>query len=222
MKKILVMIHVVPGLREIFSRLADELLPDVLTIDITDTVLNHDLMTSGAITPRIRRRIADHAVYARELGADVVLVTCSSLAVAVDSVRPFVSVPLLRVDEAMAEAAVLAGSKIAVLATAPTTLRTTVEIIEEKGALLGKNVQVQSFLCQGAYAPMLAGKMDLHDKIVMETMKEASAKADVLVLAQASMAHLENRAGELPRLLPVLTCPRLAIENVRKFLTEPM
>jgi isopropylmalate/homocitrate/citramalate synthase len=55
-------------------------------------------------------RASAHIVSAVDAGADAVLVTCSSIGRAAEIARSLVSVPVIRVDEAMADEAVQLGS----------------------------------------------------------------------------------------------------------------
>ena len=115
--KRLAFVHTVAGLVPRFRELAAELVPGVETFDIVDETLLRDATTEGRVSLDTARRLFAHLAAAERHGADAILVTCSSIGGGVDAARPFAAVPLMRVDQAMAEQAVERGSKIGILAT---------------------------------------------------------------------------------------------------------
>ena len=99
--------------------------PEAQTFNIVDESLLANTIAAGRLTAATARRLAMYLGSAEEAGADAILVTCSSLGAAVEAARPFVGVPVLRVDELMADRAVRLGRRIGVIATLPTTLGPT-------------------------------------------------------------------------------------------------
>jgi len=95
------------------------------------------------LTSSIVRRLSAHVVLAREGGADLIMVTCSSTSPGVDVARKLVDVPVLKIDDAMAEKAVEMGESIGVLATVKTTLIPSAELIKSKARIRGKSVSIE-------------------------------------------------------------------------------
>src|SRR5918999_3712889 len=139
----LALIHTVAGLVPRFRELSAELLPGVETFDIVDETLLRDATRDGRVSLETARRLFAHLAAAEAHGADAILVTCSSMGGAVDAARPFAGVPLLRVDQAMAEQAVARGARIGVLATLRSTLQPTVVLIRRTAADAGREVKVR-------------------------------------------------------------------------------
>jgi Asp/Glu/hydantoin racemase len=220
MPKTLALIHTVSGVLPLFNGLCDELLPDVKRFHIADEALLRAVLAAGGMTPAIYRRLNEHVLFAVDAGADVILVTCSSVSPGVDVAQKMVAVPVLKVDEAMADKAVELGPRVAVLATAPTTLKPTSELIAARGALAGKPVSLQPVLCVGAYDELLAGNLARHDQIVAEYLRRAMEAADVVVLAQASMARVADALPAAEKRVPILTSPRLGIERTREVINR--
>src|SRR3954454_15302441 len=100
------LLHTVLSLPPVFAALAEELTPGTELFHIVDESLLNVTRKTGALTALTRRRVLGYLESASEAGADVVLVTCSSIGPAVDAAHDFVSVPVLRVDEPMADEAV--------------------------------------------------------------------------------------------------------------------
>src|ERR671915_982860 len=143
----LALIHTVAGLVPRFRELTAELLPGVETFDIVDETLLRDATREGRVSLDTARRLFAHLAAAEAHGADAVLVTCSSMGGAVDAARPFSGVPVLRIDQAMAERAVERGARIGVLATLWSTLKPTAALIEGVAAESGHAVEVRTRLC---------------------------------------------------------------------------
>ena len=221
MSKRLVLLHTVTSLVDVFSELCEEILPaDVEVWHVVDEILLKIVLAEGCMTPFIYRRVSEHAVAAEETGADVVMLTCSSVAPSVSVARSMIGIPLLRIDEAMVDRAISHGTRIGVAATAPTTLGPTTELVHARSREVGQDAQVDAVLCEGAYDALFAGDLETHDRIVRDTLKELMARNDVVLLAQASMARVAETIPDEEQAAPILSSPRLAIERVRDVLNQ--
>jgi Asp/Glu/hydantoin racemase len=201
-------VHTVLSLPPTFAALAEELVPNADVFHIADETLLGVTRREGRLTPATRRRVLGYVESAAEAGADLVVVTCSSIGPAVDASRGFVDVPVLRIDEPMADEAVRLGSRIGVVATLSTTLEPTAELVRRRAQAAGREVEVVTRLCEGAFGS------DRHDELVRAGLREVSGEVDVIVLAQASMARVVE--DDLP--VPVLSSPRLGMERVAELL----
>src|SRR3954468_1436196 len=157
-------VHTVLSLPATFAALAEELAPDAEVFHIVDESLLTVTRKGGSLTPLTRRRVLDHILSAADAGADVVVVTCSSIGPAVDGSHAFAPVPVVRIDEAMADEAVRRGPRIGVLATLRTTLEPTAELVERRGVAAGTAVTVVPRLCDGAFEALVAGGPGMHDE----------------------------------------------------------
>jgi Asp/Glu/hydantoin racemase len=205
-------VHTVSQLAPMFAELAGELLPGVETTVIADELLLKRTVRNGAIDDVTRDRLRGHVAALADFGVDAVLVTCSSVGGVVDEIAPGADVPVLRVDRAMAERAVMLGACVGVLATLPTTLVPTTELVEATAREAGRAVTVVSRLCDGAFAALQRGDGARHDAIIAEELDRLAAEVDVVVLAQASMARIA--AARPAGGTPVLSSPRLAMERL--------
>ncbi|HZL80536.1 MAG TPA: aspartate/glutamate racemase family protein, partial [Demequina sp.] len=135
----------------------------------------------------------------------------SSLGPALDVAARAVNIPVVKIDEAMAIRAALEGKRIGVLATVPTTLAPTSELIRSKAIELGRAVEIEQRLCAGAFDILVAGDREKHDAMVTEQAVDLAKGVDIIVLAQASMSRLASSLGEITG-LPVLSSPRIGVE----------
>ena len=92
------LIHTVSSLSRLFGELAGSLLPGVSLIELTDETLLRDAIAAGGLTPAIQQRLTRHVDALAMQGADAVMVTCSSLGPAVDTLAATSPLPLLRVE----------------------------------------------------------------------------------------------------------------------------
>jgi Asp/Glu/hydantoin racemase len=217
MSKTLGLIHTVFSIVDPINMLVSEIMPGVDRINIVDDYIVKLIKVRGGITPEISRIVASHIMAVEDEGADAILVTCSSISPCVDYAKPLVSVPVLKIDDPMTDMAVRMGDRIGVLATAPTTVKPTSELLLRKADQIGKKVTLEVELKEGALEALTMGDKELHDKILLESITSLSGRVDVIVLAQASMAHLESRVDENMR-AKVLTSPRSGVEQAKRIL----
>jgi len=203
----------------LLKKMMSQSMPDIPSFHIVDDSLIQDLLQTGEFTPSILKRLCAQISMAKEAGADIIMVTCSSIAPGVDFARKLVDVPVMKIDEPMAEKAVAAADTVGVLATAKTTLVPSVQLIKQVADKKGKPVKVESKLISEAFDFFLQGDMENHDRLVKEAGVELAQQTDVLVLAQASMSHLaegiEKASGT-----PTLTSPQIAVNALKKMVIE--
>ena len=155
---------------------------------------------------------------AQEAGADFILVTCSSLGPAVEIAASLTKVPVLRVDQPMADKAVHIGNRIGVIATLSTTLEPTSDLVRKRAAVAGKEIKLVSKLCDGAFDALMSGNAATHDKMVEDALKHLSKEVDVILLAQASMARVVDTLHPSEKRVPILTSPTIAMQHLASVL----
>lgn len=207
-------LHTVVFLADMFRRLLEETLPAVESFHVVDEGILKQLSAAGELTPGIVRRIAMQAALIMESGADLILFTCSSTSPAVDTVRRLIDVPILKIDEPLADRAVSLGKRIGVVTTAKTTVKPSADLIRARAAEQGREVEVVSTLQTAAFEARLNGRLEEHDRLVEATIADLASRCDVVVLAQASMAHLAEKQRE-PGFPPVLAAPRLCMAALK-------
>jgi Asp/Glu/hydantoin racemase len=211
-RQTLALIHTSATLVPVFAQLCKAKLPGVDTFNIVDDSLVRQIGAQGGITPAIAARVAGYLGSAASGGADRILVTCSSIGPAVENAASSVKVPVLRVDQPMADAAVAAGRRIGVIATLSTTLEPTADLVRRRAALAGKSIELTSRLCTGAFEALMAGDPAKHDAIVGAALQELAAQVDVILLAQASMARVVDSLPASARRTPIFASPPIAVD----------
>jgi Asp/Glu/hydantoin racemase len=211
-RKKLGLVHTSATLVPVFAQLCKDKLPNVEVFNIVDDSLVKGIREAGSITPQISKRVSDYLKSAESGGADQILVTCSSIGPAVETAAPSIGVPVLRVDQPMADKAVQTGKRIGVIATLRTTLEPTADLISRRAQKAGKQIELTSKLCEGAFEALMSGDTATHDAKVAAALKELSKQVDVIVLAQASMARVVDTLAAEDKRVPILASPALAVD----------
>jgi aspartate/glutamate racemase len=193
------------------TRLFNEMAPDVTVRNIIDDSMLPEVLAAGSVTPGVLQRYCGYARLAEELGADLIFNQCSSVGEAADIARSFVGVPLVKIDERMAEVACHTGSRIGVVATAASTMGPTSRLISRTAERLGTPVTLVQELRTDAFERMLAGDRKGHNELLLGTIRDLYGRVDVVVCAQGSMLSLKPELGETP--VPVLMSPPIGVAH---------
>ncbi|HRZ96716.1 MAG TPA: aspartate/glutamate racemase family protein, partial [Paludibacter sp.] len=206
MSKRLYLLHTSAIMVPVFQELTDKYFKgrDIKVFNIVDDSLIKNTIERGELTPDTSRRVVDYIGSAEAGGADFVLATCSSIGAAVEIGAALSTIPVLRVDQPMADLAIEIGTKIGVVATLSTTLEPSGDLVRRRAIVAGKEIQLTSRLCDGAFEALLGGKPELHDQKVAAVLKELSNEVDVILLAQASMARVVAQLSEEDKKVPIL------------------
>jgi Asp/Glu/hydantoin racemase len=221
MAKQVAFIHTSPSVIPTFKSLADELVGDRAKVfNMVDESLLCDIIGHGCCPPATAKRLVGHVIAAEGAGAEIILVTCSSMGRAVEAARTLVASKVLRIDEPMAEKAVASGRRIGVIATLPSTLEPTAALIQSRAAAKNKHVELTTRVVEGAFDAVISGNGAKHDELVAAALRTMAKDVDVIVLAQASMARVVESLRPEDRPVPILSSPRSAVEHLASLL-EP-
>ena len=205
-------IHTMPLLVERFRPRFQAELPRQRCFHMLDESVLQDLLRDGP-SPAITRRIVTLATLAADAGADLIVFTCSSTSPAVDVARKLVPVTIVKIDDAMYAEAARADGRVGLLCTTRSTLEPSRSLLAEHAGVRGTRVEAQPVLVDGAFDALSAGRRDEHDALVTDSALALARRADRLVLAQASLAHLAEplaqRTGK-----PVYASPEWMVRDV--------
>jgi Asp/Glu/hydantoin racemase len=211
-KKRLGLLHTSATLVPVFEQLCKAKLPGVAVFNLVDDSLIKDVIAHNQLRPQTARRVTKLVSAAEDAGADLIMVTCSSIGAAVETAATLAAVPVLRVDQPMADQAVATAQRIGVIATLPTTLGPTADLIRRRALAAGREIELTSRLCEGAFEALMSGDAAQHDAMVAAALKELIQQVDVIALAQASMARVVDTLSENERSKPILASPPLAVD----------
>jgi len=212
-------LYTVYSVIEPFTRQLREAVPaDTLIHTLYDDFLVTDPMDTGAFSDTNMERLRHDLCACALTGADVIVVSCSTITPGVRRLRGEFSVPIVAVDDAMMRQAVTMGRKIGLIATANSTREPSSQALLAAADEAGKSVDLEVRCDQSAIRALNAGDAAEHDRLVL-AMADQLLDRDVIVLAQASTAYMapaiQERTG-----IPVVTSPALCIQDVCRILAE--
>src|SRR5437868_5562440 len=113
----IVLIHATPVAVEPIRHAFDQGWPEAEVVNLLEDSLSLDRAKSSGITDAMSDRILSLARYARGIGADGILFTCSAFGPAIERAAGELDVPVLKPNEAMFERSLEAGRKHVMIAT---------------------------------------------------------------------------------------------------------
>lgn len=217
MKK-LAIIHTV---RAGYVRFGDEVkaaLPNIVVTNTLDEDLAKEAVELG-VSPHLANRFLNTAKLAESTGADLIVCACTSMIPLIDSVRPFLSVPLILIDDEMHRCAPSKGDNVTIFATAESALVPTVEKYKASARAQGEaGKKISTLVCAEANQYMREGNMQAHDAMVLDSVKHVKG-ADLIILSQYSITHL---AKEISRICSceVMGSGEYCIKEIARILDE--
>ena len=188
--------------------------PQARRVNLVDDALPADLEADGGLTPAMIERIdrlTDHAVKA---GADGVLFTCNAFGAAIDAAAATRTVPVLKPNEAMFEAAIDIGGRIGMLATFAPAIASLEREFREQASRRGAGVTLETLYVPDALDATRRGDVATHNRIVVEAAPKL-AHCDVIMLANFStstaLAAVERALGR-----DILGAPEAAVMALRR------
>jgi Asp/Glu/hydantoin racemase len=203
----------------VINNLIAELIPDAEVMHFVDSDVLATVQRENGISRKSEERMTHLAQAAEAAGADIIFSACSSLGPALDVAARNVHTPVIKIDEAMALRAASDGTRIGVLATVPTTLGPTSDLIQAKADEMGRSITIEQRLCEGAFAVLMSGDREKHDSMIIEQATDLAENVDLIVLAQASMNRLAPVLQEKTN-LTVLSSPRMGVDYLARRVAE--
>ena len=190
--------------------------PDIEGMDIADSSLIAETQAAGYATPSVARRMYNYMMCAADAGADAILVTCTSVNTVTKAIRNLIPIPVVGIEEPVAQRAVEIGGKIGILSSLATSAKPVENSILEAAKEAGKEVQTEICVADGAFEALMSGDRALHDEKVRIALDKLVKEVDVVVFAQMSMALVEHPEYDIE----VLKFGRLSYDAVKKLMIE--
>ena len=124
-KKKLFVLHTVPNFMDVNHKpygipfLAEN--PDIVIENMLDTSLLNDTVAYGSVPPSVSARILTYVREAQRAGADMFLLTCTSVDAGMKYVTEFTDLPTLCISSPMVKTALDLGNRIGIVGTVPTS-----------------------------------------------------------------------------------------------------
>lgn len=220
MKRKVVFIHTVDGLKPLFEGLLTALTDQADAVHIADETLIRAILAAQGLTPAVRARLREHVRAADRFGAEFIQFTCSTISPCGCEMAGDAKGTILTVDAPVAAEIAARFQTIGVIATNPATLDPSTQLVRDTAAGGGRTVRVESVLCPGAYAAYLQGDMSTHDRIVTECLAGLMQRVDAVLLAQASMARIADLLPAGERRARLFSSPQPAMKHLAHLLGQ--
>ena len=115
-------------------------------------------------------------------------------------IRPMLNIPIINIEEPVAEQAAAIGKRIGVIGTIPTSPGAISWEIEEQAAKRGKEIEIIPVVVDGAFDVLQAGNREKHDEMVCDALYKLAKDVDCVVFAQISMSRLKHEPVDVPLL----------------------
>lgn len=218
-KKKLALIHTVSWYeKSVVKPFADAWLkesPGVEIMNIMDDSLLSDSLADGRATPAVLRRIVLYVMAAEAAGADVAMVSCTTVGEASRIARKIVSIPVFNIDEPMAREAVERGERLGIVATVPTSAPATERLLKEAARDAGKSIEVQTIINEEAFRCLLRDDTEKHDELVRQEMDKLAGRVDAIVLGQISLSQIRHETK-----VPVLQVGKSGFGEATRLLNQ--
>lgn len=214
--KSIALIHTVESVAVSFGHELQNFLPEKVKIhNIWDDYLATNPNEIGNFTINNRNRLLNIVKNCEMTGADLIVTTCSTLTPIIKMIRPFIKTKIISIDDAIIKRALTLGNNILILATAPSAAAATkIKLVEDN--ISNKSISIHVQTITEAFECLKNMDITKHDQIIKEKVTTIK-NIDCIILAQASMAHLEKDIANLTK-CTVLSSPVLCMEEIKEYL----
>ncbi|NWF56681.1 MAG: aspartate/glutamate racemase family protein [Syntrophaceae bacterium] len=195
-----------------------EVFPEAQIFHILDETLIEDFRREAGLSPDSRQKALRMALTAQEAGVDGILVTCSTLSPAVDDLRPFLKIPIVKIDEPVIEEVVQKADTVGLLATAETVLKSVEPLVMKKAKDLGRKISISRFTKSDVW-PLLQKDPEAFYRAIAGAASEAAHKCGAVILTQVSIAPGRDYVEEKLR-NKIYASPTYAVQVLRKILLK--
>jgi Asp/Glu/hydantoin racemase len=207
------LIHATPIAMEPIASALSVGWPEAEVVNILEDSLSGDRASAKSLGTQLADRIISLARYARGIGSQGILFTCSAFGPAIERAAELLDVPVLKPNEAMFELALKQGGKIAMLYTFPPSRESMEQEFWDEAAKVSPNATITSFLVPGAIEAIKSGNVETHNSLVAE-MAQSLSGFDAITLAHFSTARALAVVRRVT-ITPVLTSPDAAVTKLR-------
>jgi trans-aconitate methyltransferase len=212
MRQHIAFLHTSPVHIETFDQLVKAANPSIVIEHVVAESLLAQARRVGSNDIAVVTHVQDAMKAAAANGAAMVICTCSTIGGAAERTPTDGQFIAARIDRAMADHAARLGPRILVVAALESTLQPTVELINESAAMMHTSVEIDHALAHDAWQHFTAGDNDAYINAIVQTVRSASGGANVVVLAQASMAPAAERLNDMG--IEVLSSPKMGVRHI--------
>lgn len=210
----IVLFHATPVAMDPIKTAMAELWPQAEPVNLLDDGLTIDRAKEGPeMSEELIERFVDFGRYARRIGADGILITCSAFGPAIDRMAAELPLPVLKPNEAMFREAIASGRRIGMLATFAPAVPTMAEEFRQFTGEAGAEATLETIVVPDAIDALRKGDAATHNRLVAGFAPRL-AEHDAIMLAHFST----SRAAQGVRRAvgrPVFTAPEAAVKRMK-------
>jgi len=214
----LALIHATRLAMEPIEAAAQDLWPEAELVSILEEGLSMDRAANKVSDAQLNARIVELARYAEQLSPAGILYTCSAFGEGIEQAANTSSLPVLKPNEAMFEAAFMQGDKLAMIYTFQPSVASMEREFNEAAKLHGSNASLLSVVAEGALGALRNGDAKSHNQKVAEAARGIEG-VDAIMLAQFSTAQAAPAVRDVTDAL-VLTSPESAVEKMKALVEQ--
>lgn len=206
--KSVAVLHTVPVTIPLMKELLQKELPGVTVMNFLDDTILPALAQNPDCMGEVMEKLTTFCLWAQRQGACAVISACSSIGEVTEAAKDKVSIPVMRIDEAMMEKAASLNRPLVLCATLPTTLGPSSRLLETKTI---SDTEIETLLISDAPRLMAQEGKEAHDRCIASALLPYLEKGCTAVLCQASMAAA---AAYLPEKFRenLLTSPEMGVK----------
>ncbi len=196
-----------------------ESFPEAQILHLLDETFLENFREDGGISTRSRLKALQMAITAQQSGVDGILVTCSTLSPSVDDFRPFLTIPVVKIDEPVIASVVQSSRSIALLATADSVLKSVEPLVQDKARQAGRKVSISRVVKKDVW-PLLAKDPAAFYREIGGAASQAAKECEAVILTQVSIAPALDFVDPAVR-GRVYASPPYAVRELRRILESP-
>jgi Asp/Glu/hydantoin racemase len=214
----IVLVHATPVAMEPVQAAMTAIWPEAEAVNLLDDGLTIDRAKEGPdLSEELIERFVDLGRYARRIGADGILITCSAFGPAVDRVEKELPLPVLRPNEAMFRDAIAVGDRIGMLATFAPAVTTMEQEFRQFVTDAGASATLETIVVPDAIDLLRQGDDAAHNHLVAEAAPRF-ADHDAIVLAHFSTSRAAEQVRSKVK-VPVFAAPEAAVVRMKTLIT---
>ncbi|HBM3060184.1 TPA: arylsulfatase [Klebsiella oxytoca] len=218
MNQRIVLIHATPLAIAPINEAFSTQWPEMQINNLLDDALSIDRAKAPELTQQLNSRINALVDYAVSIDATAVLFTCSAFGSAINSSAAKHTLPILKPNEAMFEAALKLGGNIVMLATFAPAVAGMEEEFYEMAKTYSSNAKLISYVVSGAREALNAGNTKEHNMLIVAAAQQHK-NADAIILAHFSMEIAYSQVSASVK-CKVLSSPQTAVEKLKRVLAN--
>lgn len=191
-----------------FETLVKSIDESIVCTHVVDESLLRQAQLEGetAVLQKRLKHLIDEALTETQF----ILCTCSTIGDMAEKTAPE---RVLRVDRPMMATAIDIGGRIHIVATVESTIKPTLDLFYDVAGETA--VDVTAHVISSAWPHFLSGDIPTYHQTIATALQTIAPNADVIILAQASMAGA-NALVNLP--IPILSSPEIGVrEAIKRF-----